>query len=319
MSAQNGDLGSEAKANPWVYANKEIWNALGYQTWTVPEGQALIGQDGTFNPLATPGYSNGRYYFKGDDWEKESLVHGLRQEYNASISGGNNKFNYYLSGSYLGDEGLIEGSHFDRVSTRLNVDYQAKKWLKVGANMTYTYTNSGYPGDQTLDASTSSGNAFYFINTLGPVYPMYVRNPDGSIKYNETYGRPIYDFGDGADYGNGLIGSTRTPTGNPAGILQYDKEDYLADVFDGKWYAIVTPFDGSYPHRNHRLPCRQYPHSLSCQQPLRSERKLRRSEHADCIAHPLPSVSGHCKLPENFRRRPQHGPHGRLRITGLPV
>ena len=244
MSAQNGDLGSEAKANPWVYANKEIWNALGYQTWTVPEGQALIGQDGTFNPLATPGYSNGRYYFKGDDWEKESLVHGLRQEYNASISGGNNKFNYYLSGSYLGDEGLIEGSHFDRVSTRLNVDYQAKKWLKVGANMTYTYTNSGYPGDQTLDASTSSGNAFYFINTLGPVYPMYVRNPDGSIKYNETYGRPIYDFGDGADYGNGLIGSTRTPTGNPAGILQYDKEDYLADVFDGKWYAIVTPFDG---------------------------------------------------------------------------
>ena len=244
MSAQNGDLGSEAKANPWVYANKEIWNALGYQTWTVPEGQALIGQDGTFNPLATPGYSNGRYYFKGDDWEKESLVHGLRQEYNASISGGNNKFNYYLSGSYLGDEGLIEGSHFDRVSTRLNVDYQAQKWLKVGANMTYTYTNSGYPGDQTLDASTSSGNAFYFINTLGPVYPMYVRNPDGSIKYNETYGRPIYDFGDGADYGNGLIGSTRTPTGNPAGILQYDKEDYLADVFDGKWYAIVTPFDG---------------------------------------------------------------------------
>ena len=244
MSAQNGDLGSEAKANPWVYANNEIWNALGYQTWTVPEGQALIGQDGTFNPLATPGYSNGRYYFKGDDWEKESLVHGLRQEYNASISGGNNKFNYYLSGSYLGDEGLIEGSHFDRVSTRLNVDYQAKKWLKVGANMTYTYTNSGYPGDQTLDASTSSGNAFYFINTLGPVYPMYVRNPDGSIKYNETYGRPIYDFGDGADYGNGLIGSTRTPTGNPAGILQYDKEDYLADVFDGKWYAIVTPFDG---------------------------------------------------------------------------
>ncbi|WP_300879781.1 TonB-dependent receptor [uncultured Duncaniella sp.] len=244
MTAMDGQAGADAKANPWVYANNAIWGALGYQTWTVPTGQTLIGSDGKFNPNATPGYSNGRYYFLADNWEKETLIHGLRQEYNASITGGTDKLNYYISGSYLGDEGIISGSHFNRMSTRANADYQAKSWLKIGANMTYTYTNSGNPGDQTLDDNTSSGNAFYFINTLGPIYPMYVRNPDGSLMVNTIYNRPIYDYGDGKDYGNGLMNYARSPQGNPAGDLVYNREDYLADVFDGKWYAILTPIEG---------------------------------------------------------------------------
>ncbi|WP_302063183.1 TonB-dependent receptor plug domain-containing protein, partial [uncultured Duncaniella sp.] len=135
MTAMDGQAGADAKANPWVYANNAIWGALGYQTWTVPTGQTLIGSDGKFNPNATPGYSNGRYYFLADNWEKETLIHGLRQEYNASITGGTDKLNYYISGSYLGDEGIISGSHFNRMSTRANADYQAKSWLKIGANM----------------------------------------------------------------------------------------------------------------------------------------------------------------------------------------
>ncbi len=244
MTAENGRFGANAQANPWVYANNNLWSALGYQTWTIPTGEAIVGMDGKFNPHATPGYSDGNYYYIADDWEKGTLIHGLRQEYNASITGGTSKLNYYLSASYLNDEGIIDNSHFDRFSTRINVDYQAKPWLKVGTNMSYTYTNSGYPGDQTNDAATSSGNAFYFINSLAPVYPMYVRNPDGSLMMNTTYNKPIFDYGDGKDYGNGIMGHTRQPQGNPQGQLQYDKEDYLADVFDGKWYAILTPVEG---------------------------------------------------------------------------
>lgn len=226
-----------------AYANANIWNTIGYQTWSVPAGQYFIDQNGKFNPNATPGYSDGRYYFIADDWSKEALINGLRQEYTASISGGTSRLNYYLSGSYLGDEGIVYGSHFKRFSSRASVDYQAKDWLKVGTTLAYTYYNQGYPDNQSNDGATT-GNAFYFANGIAPVYPMYVRNPDGSIKYNEVYGQPVYDYGDGKDYGNGMMGYTRNQSGNPTGGLVYDQEDYLSDILDAKWYAVLTPVKG---------------------------------------------------------------------------
>ncbi len=225
-----------------AYANANVFNTIGYQTWSVPEGQSFFDANGKFNPYATPGYSNGRYYFIADDWSKEALINGLRQEYNMSITGGTRNLSYYLSGSYLGDEGIIYGSHFKRFSSRASVDYQAKPWLKIGTNIMYTYYNMGQPDNQSNDGE-SSANVFYFVNTIAPVYPMYIRNADGSIMYNSFYNRPVYDYGDGANYGNGVTGATRS-IGNPTSDLIYNKEDYLSDILDAKWYAILTPVDG---------------------------------------------------------------------------
>lgn len=228
-----------------VYANNTIWPTLGYQTWTVPAGEYLIGTNGKINPNATRGYSDGRYYYIADDWTKESLRHGLRQDYNVSVTGGTQKLSYYLGANYLNDQGIINNSDFERISARAAVDYQAKPWLKLGFSVQYAYTASDYPGSNTRDDATSSGNTFYYLNGLGPVYPMYVRNQWGEIMWNKEYGNPIYDYGDGkTDYGYGLMQSSRTPSGNPAGSLLYDKEEYLADIFDSKWYAVVTPFEG---------------------------------------------------------------------------
>jgi TonB-linked SusC/RagA family outer membrane protein len=226
------------------YALSNIWSSLGYQTWSVPAGQTIIGTNGKFNPNATPGYVDGNYYYIADDWTKGTLSTGLRQEYNLNITGGTERLSYYISGNYLEDEGLITNSHFNRLSTRAVIDYQAKKWLKIGANLSYTYTNSGYPDDQTSSGST--GNAFELVNSLAPVYPMYIRDAQGNILYNTTYNRPIFDYGDGADYGLGRTGYTRNTlsSSNPAGDLLYNTEDYLADVFDGKWYATLTPISG---------------------------------------------------------------------------
>ncbi|MCM1454876.1 MAG: SusC/RagA family TonB-linked outer membrane protein, partial [bacterium] len=226
------------------YANSNILTATGYQIYTLPKGQNFfLNNRFDINPLASLGYSDGDYFYTPDDWNDGTYRNGLRQEYTVNISGSTDKFNYYLSGSYLGDEGLIKGSHFNRLSTRAKVDYQVKKWLKVGTNLAYVYTNTGYPGDQTSDASTSSGNAFFLANQMGPVYPMYVRDAQGNIMYNEYYGNPIYDYGD-KQYG--YTNQTRnTMNGaNPVGALLYDTEDYLTDYFDGKWYATVTPIAG---------------------------------------------------------------------------
>lgn len=230
-----------------AWANQNLWSSIGYQTWTIPAGEYTIGSNGKFNPNATPGYTKGNYYFLGDDWAKESLIHGLRQEYNMSITGGTERLKYYLSGSYLGDEGIIKNSHYNRFSTRASVDYQAKSWLKIGTNIAYTYQNSAYPGDQTLDASTSTGNAFNLANNIASIYPFYIRLADTKqIAINSTYGHKIYDYGEGADYGWGPTGMKRNTYGqaNAIGALTYDTSDNLSDVFDAKWYAVLTPFKG---------------------------------------------------------------------------
>ena len=229
------------------YAADNVWKSIGYQTWTAPEGQDIVGANGKFNPYATPGFTSGNFYFINDDWTKNTLINGLRQEYNMSITGGTDRIQYYLSGSYLGDEGLISGSHYNRFSTRASVDYQAFKWLKVGTNITYTYANQGAPGDQDLDANTSSGNAFYIINSIAPVYPMFIRGTDRQIAWNNAYNKPIYDYGTNSNY---IDGFGRTPSrntlssSNPAGDLQYNREDYLMDILDAKWYAVINPITG---------------------------------------------------------------------------
>lgn len=232
------NLGSSAAAAHRL-ANANIPVALGYQVYTVDPGEFLIGTDGKINPNARLGYSDGQYYYRPDDWIDGTFRNGLRQEYNVSISGGSDRFNYYVSGSYLGDDGLIEGSHFQRMSARTTMDYQAKKWLKIGTSMSYTYTNSGDPGDQTN--GSSSANAFFLAYNIAPYYPLYVRDANGNIMHNEKYGHKIYDYGDGksTNFKRNFMKES-----NPAGTLLYDTEDYLTDVFSGKWYIQLTPIEG---------------------------------------------------------------------------
>ena len=221
------------------YANAALFSAIGYPIYTVPDGQTLIGENGKINPYATLGYSDGAYYYTPDDWTKGTIDSQMRQEYNISVTGGNEKLSYYFSAGYLEDNGVIENSGFNRISTRMNVDYQAKKWLKLGANLSYTNSKSKYPGDQT--ATNSSGNAFLMANEIAPVYPMYVRNADGSLMYDKTSGHVVYDYGDGAS-----TNCTRNwmSMSNPKGDLLYNIEEYLMDIFNGKWYVEVTPIEG---------------------------------------------------------------------------
>lgn len=230
----------ETPDQAYITANNLLWASLGYQTWSVPEGQYFIGRDGKFNPAATPGYLEGNNYYIADDWAKESIINGLRQEYNLSVAGGNDRLQYYVSLGYMEDEGLIYGSHFNRFSSRATVDYQAKSWLKIGTNLSYAYVNSGYPDGQ-VDNSAGSENAFAIAYGIAPVYPMYVRDASGNVVYDQTYNRPIYDYGNGKS----------TPRvrnymqeSNPVGDLLYNKEDYLMDILDAKWYAKLTPLRG---------------------------------------------------------------------------
>ena len=220
-------------------ANSNLVSSLGYQIYTVPTDQYLVGRNGRLNPNATLGYNDGDFYYTPDNWADNSFSNEMRQEYNISARGGTEKMNYYISAGYLTDNGVIANSGFDRISTRLNVDYQLKEWLKVGSNVGYTNSTSRYPGEQTN--SSSSMNAFYIANMIAPIYPMFVRDATGTIMRDPNTNRPVYDYGDGYSTNN-----TRNfmSISNPASDLAYNKTEYLMDILDAKWFANVDIFDG---------------------------------------------------------------------------
>ena len=191
----------------WATANKNITGdqgngGLGYQVYSVPAGGYLIGQNGKLNPNARLGnyvtYKGDDYLVTPDDWANVGYRTGKRQEYNLSIAGSNEKSSFYASIGYLDNEGITEKSDFERFSARLRADYQAKSWLKVGGNFAYSRYNSNSLGNN--GSSTSSGNIWAFTSQMAPIYPVYIRNTDGSIKIDAN-GIKMMDYGNGTNAG----------------------------------------------------------------------------------------------------------------------
>lgn len=196
---------SETEA--WMLANQGLTGAasnggLGYNIWTVPDGQALIGQNGKMNPNATLGrivsYGGSDYLVTPDDWEEEGMRTGRRQEYNFTVSAANERASFYASLGYLNEEGITYNSDLERLTGRLRADYQAKKWLKVGANLSFSHYNTNQLNDN--GSSSSTGNVWALITQIAPIYPIYVRNADGSIKIDDN-GLKVYDYGSGQNAG----------------------------------------------------------------------------------------------------------------------
>lgn len=115
-------------------------------------------------------------------WFREIFRDAPIQSYDVAISGGNEKTQYYTSLAYFNQDGVQIGTGFERVSARLNVDTQAKKWLKVGTSMNLS---------RTVQDRTINDNSLYgvVINTLAGDPLMPVREADGS------YADPFDYFG----------------------------------------------------------------------------------------------------------------------------
>ena len=229
----NGKTAAEA----YAFANKNIYDqnngGLGYQIFTVPDGQNLIGTNLRLNPNAKLGYSDGEYYYTPDDWYDETYHNSFRQEYNVSFSGVTDKLNYYASAGYLKDGGIVNHSDLQRYTARLNVDYQVKKWLKVGTNMNFSHRDANQPAYSSTWGS--SDNIFYITNMIAPIYPLYVRDASGNIMTQD--GRTVYDS-------NQTNFKRANFVGNAVRDNEVNRYKTYYDNFDGKFQGVITPIEG---------------------------------------------------------------------------
>lgn len=109
---------------------------------------------------------------KGTNWQDAIFQTALQHQHQVSAQGGSEKVQYYVSGSYMDQDGTIIGSSFERFSVRTNLDAQLKKWLKLGLSATYSNT------DESLKLADSDEGLINYSLTTIPSIPIY--NVDGS-------------------------------------------------------------------------------------------------------------------------------------------
>lgn len=205
---------------------------LGYVVYTVPQGETLIGSNGKLNPAAVLGKrvaNNGEIYtIYPDNWEKEGLRDGFRQEYNVTLTSGSDRYTMYTSLGYLDAQGIAYNNDIERVTARIKADAQAYSFLKVGASAAYNHS-----------VTNSNGGVFSVMTSMSPIFPLFIRDAEGNIMY-DSHGKK-YDYGAGDE-----IGLLRAPDMN-GNYIQEDLIDLsknVSNAFQIQGFATVDFLDG---------------------------------------------------------------------------
>ena len=132
------------------------------------------------NQTINPAFAKPDNLGTGTNWLGALLHTAPMQKYTLSLSGGSDKYTYYLSGSYLDQQGIVVTTRYKRYALQFNSEAKMLDWLKFGNNITFTADDK--PSGSYDIRSTMASN---------PVQPIY--NKDGS--YSNVLGNPLW-YGD---------------------------------------------------------------------------------------------------------------------------
>ncbi|THD66606.1 TonB-dependent receptor [Robertkochia marina] len=176
---------SSAGGGDPAYASANIYNSLGYNPFDVPNDQ-IVGLDGQLNP-------NANVVYQSLDWDDFLEQTGIRQNYNVNVAGGGENHKVFFSASYLDEEGYVITSAFDRITSRLNAEFDVNEVITLGGSANITISEAVGPSS----AGTGSiVNPFGFAKNIGSIYPIFVNDQQGNLVLDAA-GNPVFDSGEG--------------------------------------------------------------------------------------------------------------------------
>jgi TonB-linked SusC/RagA family outer membrane protein len=222
---------SSAGGGDAQFATDNIYSQLGYNPFNVPNDQ-IVGLDGRINP-------NASVIYQSLDWFDELERTGTRNNYNVNVSAGGEDHSVFFSVSYLDEESYIITSDFDRLTMRLNAEFQVSNRIKVGGSVNLALTNSNAP------SSAGTGgivNPFTFAQNIGSIYPVFVNDLNGNI-VNDELGNPVWDNGEGFSEFN--IGSRPVNQGRHAiQELRLNRELQENNTYGFRMFGELDILDG---------------------------------------------------------------------------
>ncbi|MBD3615303.1 MAG: TonB-dependent receptor [Gracilimonas sp.] len=118
------------------------------------------------------------------NWANQVFRTGIVQNYDISVSGGNEAIKYSVSGSAFDQDGVVKPATYTRNSARLNLDILASEKLTFGTSTTYSYSNRNRARNN--DNITGVLGGVYFLPTNLPVY-----DNDGNYTKFSIFENPV--------------------------------------------------------------------------------------------------------------------------------
>lgn len=182
------------------------------------------------------GYSDEQItaFGEGTNWQDAVLQTGTKEMHELSLSGGDEKTRYLLSGNYTDQHGIVLNSGFERYSGRINLDRILYKNLTAGITVTADKSIQNalttFEGVNYNDSPFSHGiaNSLTYALYMPPVIPVY--NADGTYNYNNPF-----EYGYLSYYGQAA---------NPVSDLKNSKGQTLSSSLLGNFYAKYTITEG---------------------------------------------------------------------------
>lgn len=118
------------------------------------------------------------------DWLSKIFRAAPMSSYELSASGGDEKTQFFISGNYFMQEGIIIGTDFQRLNGRLNLDHKVNSNVTIGGSLGTSYSlNNRVEGDRSLHGVLP--NAI----SMAPIYPVY--NEDDTYNQDGFFANPI--------------------------------------------------------------------------------------------------------------------------------
>lgn len=203
------DAESQARADLSSTLGGELYNPFKNYSW-----------DNIIDPATGQVRSDAQSAWQEDWMASVKKKNAFRHEHQLSLNGGTDKTQFMLSLGYLNEDGIMKTTNYQRYSARTNVNSQVTDWfsMNLGANLAYS--------DQNFldydDSPTATSNPWYTAQFVNPLFPVYLKNLDGTNALDEN-GKAQYDWGE-----NGRIGSLNDFSS--LGGLMLDKTSNKRDI-----------------------------------------------------------------------------------------
>jgi TonB-dependent starch-binding outer membrane protein SusC len=118
------------------------------------------------------------------DWYDEILRTGFTQNHNIGLSGGSERFTYYLSTGYYSDEGILKGNDYNRFTIRSNNEFNISKVFKLTSTVSYARG----------DANGANFDAFSNAYRAAPIVPAKQNGQYGNTSAVGNVANPLVDI-----------------------------------------------------------------------------------------------------------------------------
>ncbi|ULQ55105.1 TonB-dependent receptor [Flavihumibacter rivuli] len=160
------------------YENSYVTQAIATlaQNGQVPAGSAIFDLNDAQRQAVWSEVLKGK-----TNWEDYLFQRAPLRSHEISLNGSDRKFKYYMSLSSYDEDGVAITSNFKRTGGRLNVEYEATDWFKIGNNLSVYHTR-----DQLVRERYNAQSPYTAYYLYNPYEPAYL--PDGD------YNIPVAGF-----------------------------------------------------------------------------------------------------------------------------